>query len=271
LKKDLVSIIIPVWKPNFKHLKQCLDSALNQTYPDIEIILVYKEFPNYDAEFYNFIKKYDKKKIKVFTYNENGVSRARNFAIQNSSGEYIAILDSDDYSESNRIEKQMDIKKKLQYDVIGSWAYSISDTGEKLQNIQKPITPKQIRKKMLLHNPILHSSILMHRKMLDKIGAYDESFNYSEDYELFFRAMANGFKFYNIPEYLVNIRINPQSITRKSSWKKIRPYTVKAKNKAFFHYGFSKPLDIFYYLFTPFDYLIPPKVTSKAKKIIAQS
>jgi len=100
--------------------------------------------------------------------------------------------------------------------------------------------------------------------MIEDIGLYDTSFVYASYYDLWFRAMFNGYKFGNVPEPLISLRYNPHSITRGSTWRKVRIYVIKAKNRALLHYGFFKPRDIFYHLLSaPFTYLLPPMIVMK--------
>ena len=266
MKKGLISVIIPVWKPNFTHLKTCIDSVVAQTYSDIEIIIIYKKSPEFDEGFYRLIKEYQDDKIKVVETN-GGIPVARNTGIMKSRGEFIALMDADDFCEVDRFEKQLKFKEKHKCNVVGSLANLISNEGKKIAKIQVPITHQEIRKIMMLRNPVLNPSILMDRRMLEDIGFYDTSFVYASDYELWFRAMFNGYKFANVPEYLLSIRNNPQSVTQGSTWKKSRIYAMKAKNRAFLRYGFSKPWDFFYYLLTTLTYFISPRVAMRAKKI----
>jgi len=176
-------------------------------------------------------------------------------------------MDGDDFCVNNRFEKQLKFKENNNCDVVGTWAYCLSENGSQIGKIEMPITHKEIRKKMMLHDPVLHPSILMDRKMLDEIGLYDTSFAYAEDYELWFRAMSKNYKFGNVPEFLVSIRENTQSITRGSQWKKHRIFAMKAKNRAFLRYGFCKPRDFFYYMLTPLSYFISPRIALRAKKL----
>ena len=266
MKKGLISVIIPIWKPNLSHLKTCIDSVLAQTYSHIEIIIIYKKSPEFDDSFYRLIKEYEDGKIKVVE--DNGwIPVARNTGIMKSRGEFIALMDGDDFCEVDRFEKQLKFKENHKCNVVGSLANYISNEGKKIVKIEVPTTHQEIRKKIMLHDPILNPSVLMDRRMLEDLGFYDASFVYASDYELWFRAMFNGYKFANVPEYLVSIRCNPLSITQGSTWKKHRIYAIKAKNKAFLRYGFSKPRDFFYHLLTPLIYFISPGGAMRAKKI----
>ncbi len=265
LNNELISIIIPVWKPDITHLKECIDSVIVQTFSNLEIILIYKKEPNFDDKFYELISKYKDSRLKVLTSKEV-LSAAINFGIISSHGQYIARLDADDISEKERFEKQFRFKKEKKYDIVGSWAFNISNNGQIIAKIRYPIEHDEIRKKIMLHDLILNSSVLMDRKMLDDIGLYDINLSGSEDYDLWFRAIARGYRLGNIPEYLVRIRENPNSVTRSNTWRKHRITSMKVRNKAFFKYGFRRPRDIFYHVLTPLSFFIYPKLLIKIKK-----
>jgi len=262
MKKGLISVILPIWKPNISHLKSCIDSVLAQTYSDIEIIIIYKKSPEFDDAFYRLIKEYRDDKIKVVE-DGGGLSRALNAGITKSTGEFIARIDGDDFCEIDRFERQLKFKENHKYNVVGTCAHFISNEGKKIAKIQVPTTHQEIRKEIMLRNPILHPSALMDRRMLEDIGLYDTSFVYAADYDLWFKAMFHGYKFGNVPEYLVSIRNNPHSITRGFTWREARLYTIKAKNRAFLHYGFFKPRDVFHHLVTPLTYFISPMIVMK--------
>jgi len=113
MSKDLISVILPIWKPNLSHLKTCIDSVVAQTYSDIEIIIIYKKSPGFDDGFYRLIKEYRDDKIKVVE--DNGVvPRTRNAGIMKSRGEFIALMDADDFCEVDRFEKTTQIQRKSQ-------------------------------------------------------------------------------------------------------------------------------------------------------------
>lgn len=264
---NLVSVILPIWKPNFNYLKTCIDSIIGQTYSDVELIIVYKKSANYDQEFISLIDKYSENRIKVIDDPNKGIAGARNEGILNSRGEFIAQIDGDDFCEIDRFEKQLKFKMERQCDIVGSWAHYITADGKKIMGLQRPVTHQELRKKIVLRTPIFQSSVLMDREIFDKVGFYNIAFVYAEDYELWLRAMSKGLKFGNVPEYLITLRAEPQSLTRGPEWKKVRSYVVKAKTKALFQYVYSKPRDIFYYLLSPMNSMLPPKFEIKSKKI----
>ena len=99
----MISIIVPVYKVE-RYLRQCLDSILNQTYRDLEILLIDDGSPDKCGEICEEYAKKDSR-IRVFHHTENrGLSAARNLGLQEAKGEYIGFVDSDDWIEPDMYE-----------------------------------------------------------------------------------------------------------------------------------------------------------------------
>jgi glycosyltransferase involved in cell wall biosynthesis len=267
MENELISVVLPVWKPNIEQLKECLDSLIKQTYSKIEIIICYRESLQYNKEFFDTVNEYHDSRIRVIIEN-GGFQMQLNEGILNSKGEYIARIDGDDFCEINRFEKQLEYIKKYNYDILGSWAHYISNEGKQIRDLKLPVTHKEIRKKIVFFDPILHPSVLINKKIIRELGNYDTRFIHAEDYELWLRAIFKGFRCGNIPEYLVSIRHNPESLTRGKTWKIAKMYSLKAKKKAIFQYGFNQPLDVFYYLVSLMFVPISPQMTIRINKIL---
>ncbi|OOF47360.1 glycosyltransferase family 2 protein, partial [Rodentibacter trehalosifermentans] len=106
MNDPLISIIIPVYNSS-NYLVQALNSCLNQSYSNIEIIVVDDGSTDNSV---NIIKEMMSQDIRIklfFTPSNQGPAIARNIGLENSSGEYITSLDSDDFIESNKLEKQV--------------------------------------------------------------------------------------------------------------------------------------------------------------------
>lgn len=97
----MVSVIVPVFNVE-PYIKQCLDSILSQTYKDLEIIVIDDGSSDGSGEICDYYEKKDQR-IKVFHTENHGLSAARNLGINNSYGEYIFVLDSDDWIDENLI------------------------------------------------------------------------------------------------------------------------------------------------------------------------
>ena len=267
MTQNLISVILPIWMPKILDLKKCIDSVLSQTYSFLELIIVYRNNPEMDTSFYKLIDEYSDPRIRIIECNKKGVSKGMNEGIINSSGNLIARIDGDDFWDPNKLQLQIEYKEDHQLNIVGSWAKLISYQVEEAGALEPPITNNEIRKRLMLIDTIIHSSILMDKSMLDNIGLYDESLNTAEDYEMWFRIISKGYKFGNIPKYLVTKKIIPTSLSL-SNWKSHRRDTIRAKNMAILKYGFNRPRDFLYYLPTPIYYFISDKNAKRIRKII---
>lgn len=113
-----ISVIVPIYNVE-KYLKQCIDSLLNQTLKDIEIVLVDDGTKDNSGKIADEYKsKFDN--IKVIHQENGGLGPARNTGIDNATGEYIAFVDGDDWVQSDMYEKLYKIAKKTDCDIVVS-------------------------------------------------------------------------------------------------------------------------------------------------------
>ena len=112
----LVSIIVPVYNVE-KYLARCLDSCLNQTFTDIEILCVNDGSPDKSLDILEHYKKFDSR-IKIINKTNGGLSSARNVGVKEATGEYILFVDSDDYISSVVVEKTYNNAKTNNSDVV---------------------------------------------------------------------------------------------------------------------------------------------------------
>ena len=111
-----VSVIVPVYNVE-EYLEKCLDSLVNQTLKDIEIIIINDGSPDNSQQIIDsYAQKY--KNIKPYIKENGGLSDARNFGIKKASGEYLAFLDSDDYVTTDMYEKMYEKAKSGNFDVV---------------------------------------------------------------------------------------------------------------------------------------------------------
>lgn len=143
-----------------------------------------------------------------------GITKSLNKAIGLSTGEIIIRCDDDDISETSRIEHIIDFfDKNPDIDLAYSFAEGIETTTNKKWLIDGPLEDAQIKEKLLNRNFIVHSSLAFRRASLERIGFYDETFRYAQDYDLYLRCMTSGLKFGAIPKILVKRYYHNQSIT----------------------------------------------------------
>jgi glycosyltransferase involved in cell wall biosynthesis len=118
---ELVSIIIPTFRRDFAFLQKAIDSLINQTYKNIEIIVIDDNPPDsvYRKSTTKLLNQYsDNKKVKYYTNKKNiGGSRARNKGIELASGKYITFLDDDDFYLPKKVESQLNFMIENDYDM----------------------------------------------------------------------------------------------------------------------------------------------------------
>lgn len=146
-KNSLVSVIVPVYNVE-KYLKRCLDSIVNQTYKNIEIICIDDGSPDRSIDILREFEKKDNR-VKVIRQQNMGLSGARNTGIDKAQGEYIIFVDSDDYIETKMIELMVQKIEKQNHDlVVCGVIYRKSKTEYTAVNIKKieELLSKSIRK-----------------------------------------------------------------------------------------------------------------------------
>ncbi|WP_285815958.1 glycosyltransferase family 2 protein [Thomasclavelia cocleata] len=129
---ELISIIIPVYNVE-KYLNRCVASVINQTYSNLEIILVDDGSTDSSYDLCKKLKKEDSRIVVIHKEN-GGLSEARNTGISVSTGNYIFFLDSDDYIKENTIEVLYETIKKDNTDLVLFDFIKILDTGEVIQD-----------------------------------------------------------------------------------------------------------------------------------------
>lgn len=214
----LVSIIIPVYNTeNF--IKECIESAINQTYPDIEIIVINDGSTDNSLR---IINEFDGK-IKIISKSNGGTASALNTGIRNMKGEWFKWLSADDVLYPNAIQDLIEETKKIDFakNCILYSNYDIIDSNGKI--IKKFIEPNYNSMKIFDVNTILldhyvgnATTSLIHKSAFDKFGLFDEDLGFAEDYELWLRlCILRKYRLHLIPRVLAKYRIHGGQLTSK--------------------------------------------------------
>ena len=129
----LISVIVPIYKVE-KYLCKCVDSIINQTYKNLEIILVDDGSPDNCPRICDDYAKKDSR-IKVIHKKNGGLSDARNAGVKIATGEYISFIDSDDWVETQMIEKMFTCINKDKSDVVSSGVKWVKDDGSLINDV----------------------------------------------------------------------------------------------------------------------------------------
>lgn len=199
-----ISIILPVFNGEL-FLKDSIDSILNQTFKNFELIVI-NDGSTDKSEF--IIKNYNDSRIKYFSQENKGLAESLNFGLKIAKGKYIARQDADDISIADRLEKQFNfLENNKSIGLVGTWAQIINEKSEKLNHFHKhPTTNNEICFFLLFNNPFVHSSVMFKQEIINECGLYNSSLHHLiQDYNYWFQ-ISKKYKLANIPENLILYR-----------------------------------------------------------------
>jgi len=211
--EPLVNVVMPVYNYE-KYLRKAVDSILTQTFRDFELIVVNDGSTDGSV---SILEEYRQKDRRVVIYNHSknqGIVAALNRGIRMGRSKYIARMDADDISKTNRLEIQLQFLESHPYiGLVGSAARLINSKGRISGRQPVVIGPLALKWNLLSQNPFIHSSIFVRREVLEKVLPYYSSeFPYTEDYDLWTRLESiTQFENINIP--LIDHRVHGLSIT----------------------------------------------------------
>jgi glycosyltransferase involved in cell wall biosynthesis len=213
MRRPLVSVFIPVYNRE-KYILESVSSILNQSFTDFELIVVDDGSTDRTRDILASIKD---ERLKVYFNDTNmGIPYTRNRGIELASGEYFALLDSDDVATLDRLEKQVDfLNKHPDCAVVGGYIAIINQYSKATRKIKfRHTVPDYIHSSMLFQCP-LHNTTIMGRTTLFKKFQYQTDFKMGQDHDLFMRMYLSGHKLYNINRILGFLREHNERTTSK--------------------------------------------------------
>lgn len=204
-----VSVVIPTYNAEF-FISDTINSVLNQTYKDFEIILVDDgSTDNTDR----IVAQQHAGKVKYIRQKNSGVSSARNKAISMTKGDFIAFIDCDDIWLENKLEAQVSIlKKSKELGLVFSNAYILDEKGRRLKDFFKIVRPHSgmVFNKLVQDNFIPMLTAVVKREALDRVGLFDPRYKIAEDWDIFLR-IARVYPVTYINQPLAEYRIHKYS------------------------------------------------------------
>ncbi|MCX6713679.1 MAG: glycosyltransferase family 2 protein [Candidatus Vogelbacteria bacterium] len=192
---------------------QAIESVLSQNFTNWELIII-DDASTDDTK--NAIARYFKdQRIKYFKNEKNlGICLSRNRALRESTGEYIAILDSDDFwNDKDKLKNQIDfLDDNHDYAVIGTGVVTVDEDGNNIKHYLNPLEDVEIRNQMLKKNPLANSSVMYRRQTVTEIENYNLGINGIEDYDLWLR-LGKKYKMANLPDHCLSYRTHSNNIT----------------------------------------------------------
>lgn len=209
-----VSIVIPVFNGS-NYLRLAIESALAQTYPDIEVIVV-NDGSSDNGETERIALSYGDK-IRYFYKENGGVASALNLAIEKMSGDYFSWLSHDDLYYPDKVEVQ--IRALIGMPQTRAILYGdhtvFFDNAIAAKEVRLPPVPPERFRYFITMGSYLHGcTLLIPKAAFDECGRFDETLRTTQDYDLWFR-MAEKFQFIHIPGVLVKARCHTEQCSMK--------------------------------------------------------
>jgi glycosyltransferase involved in cell wall biosynthesis len=197
----LVSIVIPVYNGAF-YLAEAIDSALGQTYGNVEVIVI-NDGSMDDGRTEAVALSYGNR-IRYFSQPNGGVASALNRGLKEMRGHFFSWLSHDDLYLPEKIEAEMDFLSNLPSKTIcySDFIARFQDTGRNVNIALKPGTPAQFRTFVTMQNSLHGCTLLIPRTAFEEHGPFREDLKTTQDYECWFR-MARTFQFAHLPKPLV--------------------------------------------------------------------
>jgi len=217
----LVSVLMPVHNGE-PFLSDAVESILNQSYGDFELILIDDGSTDKTYEILQQFVQMDPR-IKVFSNHSNlGLTKSLSSGLAKCRGEFIARHDADDLSEPDRFACQVGfLNNHPNHGVIGTAVTRIEHQGSKIDQPGIISGNNRIQSYLERVNPFTHGTVMMRKSVLDKVDGYRNCFYYSQDYDLWLRLSRVTF-LENLSECLYKLRIHTDGISRKNHYVQVQ-------------------------------------------------
>lgn len=205
-----LTVIMPVYNGE-KYLKEAVDSVLNQTFTDFDLLILNDNSSDATASILDEYAKKDDRVVVITKTSNEGPANLRNEGIEKANTPLIALLDADDIALPTRFEKQIQLLEANEdLALCGTW---FTIFGDKKEKVIKHAVEHDDLKVQFLHSCGLGNSTVMFKKSAIKDLRFEHEYVPAEDYGLWSEFIANS-KFYNIPESLVRYRWHPGNISQ---------------------------------------------------------
>lgn len=228
MNEKKVSVVIAAHDAE-EYIQQCIESIIAQTYTNWEI-WVCDDFSSDNT--LKILNNYAKKDDRIHVLHNNMnlyAGESRNRCIQASDGDYIVIQDADDISKVNRLEVLVKAIESGGFDFVSSGYYLFDEEG-----IYKTVIPEieqPSNEDFLLGIPFCHAATLFSKQCLKSIGGYRvaRETKRGQDYDMFMRLYAFGFKGKNIKDVLYGYRVDKNTISRRKLKYRIDECIIRYK------------------------------------------
>jgi glycosyltransferase involved in cell wall biosynthesis len=209
-----VSVILPV-RDGEAHLEEAVRSILDQTFVDLELVVVDDGSVDGTARLLERLAAEDSR-VQVYRLEPSGLVAALNFGIERARGAYVARMDADDISLPLRVERQVaELDARSDLGVLGTQVRYIDAAGRPIGVWNLPVGQELVRWTLFFGTPLAHPSVMMRRELLLR-HAYAADAVHAEDYDLWVRLAAET-ELDNVPEILFERRVHGGSVSDRNA------------------------------------------------------
>jgi glycosyltransferase involved in cell wall biosynthesis len=207
--EDTVSVIIPVYNGQ-KFIRKAIQSVLEQTYPDIQIVVVNDGSTDATQQ---IVESEFGGKVTLVSQKNGGLSNARNSGMRASTGKYVAFLDADDWWDPRKVEVQVRELKKNPDAAAHYTGLMLVQESDGTMEVNTPIDAATLWPQLRWGNPgIPPSSVMMKLSLLRELGGFDESIRACEDWVMWFRIVRQS-RFVMSTEPLTYYLVSPGGLS----------------------------------------------------------
>ena len=210
-----ISVIMSAYNESFDELSRSINSIINQTYQNIEFIIVSDNPENKDIK--TAVQVANDQRKKFIENKENvGLVQSLNRAISEATGIFIARMDADDVSRKTRLKDELQYMQQNSLDIVGSFIEIIDEKGVVQKEIMRfPVTTAHVKLFMRWGSCLAHPTWMVKLKVYQELNGY-RNVPRCEDYDFILRAMAYGYKVGNIPKVELSYRIRHSGISKSN-------------------------------------------------------
>jgi len=193
------------------YLDECIQSLLNQTFPDFELIIV--DDGSRDGTL-TYLEKLQDPRVRLIVLDSNhGLVHARTRGFEAANGRYIAVMDADDIAAPTRLEEQFRAMEENGLDVCGSFHTTLDNATGKRRTRKGHSSDSDIRALLTIYSPLCNPSTSLKASIV-RLTGYNREYTHAEDYGLWCDIAAHGGKFHNIPLQLLTYRVHPGQVSQ---------------------------------------------------------
>ena len=223
-----ISVNMCVYRPHPVYFREAVQSILNQTFEDFELIIVEDPSEVDGREIISDLLS-DSRIRYIHNDQRTGLIAQRNQALKESRCEWVAILDADDVARPERLQKQWEfLHANPSISVLGSWIEIIDQNGQLVGLRRYPECHDAIMRTMRRYNAIAQPAVVLCKQAVDSVGGYADEYPVAEDYELWSRLIASGYRVANLQLPLLKYRIHAAA-SKTERLRELLRMTIKVK------------------------------------------